>query len=367
MRVQCLTETSIFSKRGTEHSIGYDICSDVNYLVLKPGQSHFIQTGLAVAALPGYYLCVAPRSTLTLWLVLLTPIIEVMSELLFIILGLLIKLSNDPIKLLNLLLNVLTLQLSLNAIASILPEEELQDLVVLKSPAPLKITLKELPIPHSQHQQHIGIVPTPYAAAAAAVIFANASKDINLSLSSPFDIDLTSTPLDSFTDRTIPISGTDDLLGFDLEDCPKFGYPKVVNCKKSTPSARIPRSCSELRNNYIHSVNGIPIKSISDIRTQIAKTRSADEPEIKIGFALLEPIAIHTETGLPQFFYDQMNVIGKHLFELNHDPSYNEHFSSMIGLDNLDHPALNDTDQLILEDLRDIIAHKVNSTDLTKQ
>ena len=91
MRVQCLTETSIFSKRGTEHSIGYDICSDVNYLVLKPGQSHFIQTGLAVAALPGYYLCVAPRSTLTLWLVLLTPIIEVILELFFIILGLLIK------------------------------------------------------------------------------------------------------------------------------------------------------------------------------------------------------------------------------------------------------------------------------------
>ena len=48
-----------------------------------------------------------------------------------------------------------------------------------------------------------------------------------------------SRPFDSFTNRTICISGTDDLLGFDLEDCPKFGYPKVLNCKKSTPSARM--------------------------------------------------------------------------------------------------------------------------------
>ena len=65
MRVQRLTETSIFPKRGTEHSIGYDICSDVNDLVLKPGQSHVIQTGLAVAAPPGCYLRVAPQSGLT--------------------------------------------------------------------------------------------------------------------------------------------------------------------------------------------------------------------------------------------------------------------------------------------------------------
>ena len=145
-----------------------------------------------------------------------------------------------------------------------------------------------------------------------------------MSLSLPFDIDLTSTPFDSFTDRTIRISGTDDLLGFDLDNCPKFGYPKVVNCKKSTPSARIPQWRSELHNNYIHRVNGIPINSISDIREQIAEARGTDEPEIKIGFALFEPTAIHTETGLPQSFYDQMNIIGKHLFELNHDPSYNE-------------------------------------------
>ena len=147
-----------------------------------------------------------------------------------------------------------------------------------------------------------------------------------------------------------------------MEDCPKFGYPKVINCKKSTPSARIPRWRSELRNNYIHKVNGVPITSISDIRQQIAKAKDADETEITIDFALLQPAAIHAGTGLPQLFYDQMNVIGKQLYELNHDPSYNEKISSTIGLDNLDHTALNETDRKILEDKL-----KVDSTDLAKQ
>ena len=79
---------------------------------------------------------------------------------------------------------------------------------------------KEIPLP--QPLVRTDIVPTPYTAAAAAVIFDNASRDINFSLSLPFDIDLTNSPFDSFTDHKIRITGTDDLLGFDMEDCKKF-------------------------------------------------------------------------------------------------------------------------------------------------
>ena len=177
--------------------------------------------------------------------------------------------------------------------------------------APIPSKLKEMPLPRPSFLPDA--VPRPYAAAAAAVTFDNASRDLNLSLSLPFDIDLTNSPFDSFTDRKIRIAGTDDLLGFDMADCSKFGYPKLLHCRKSTPSARILRWKSELRNNFITHLNRIPVATVNDIREHIAKARSANEEEITVTFALLQPTSTHAETGLPQLFYDQMNVIGQHL------------------------------------------------------
>ena len=110
---------------------------------------------------------------------------------------------------------------------------------------------------------------------------------------------------------------------------------------------------------------------MNDIRQNIAKARSANEEEITVNFALLQLTSTHAETGLPQLFYDQMNVIGQHLYEFNHDPSHTEKYPSIVGLHGVNHTDLSETDKNILNDLRNIIAHKIDfnidSTDLAKQ
>ena len=110
---------------------------------------------------------------------------------------------------------------------------------------------------------------------------------------------------------------------------------------------------------------------MDDICQNITKARSANEEEITVNFALLQMTSTHAETGLTQLFYDQMNIIGQHLYEVNHDPSHTGKYSSIVGLDGVDHTDLSETNKNILNDLRDIIAHKVDSnihnTDLVKQ
>lgn len=260
MRVQRLTETAIIPHRGTDDLIGYDLCSDMDDLVLNPGQTHVVQTGIAVAAPPGCYLRVAPRSGITVkkHLNTLAGVIDPDYR------------GNIGVVLHNFGTFDQTVQRS-DKIAQLIVERADTPAIVechsltptkrgthgfgstdnpsLKKSLPLNtIALKYVPLTTTPDQQtkmpavlQERIIPTPYAAAAAAITFDHASKDINLSLSLPFDIDLTATPFESFTDRTIRLSGTDDLLGFDLDDCPKFGYPKVLHCKKSTPSARLLR------------------------------------------------------------------------------------------------------------------------------
>jgi deoxyuridine 5'-triphosphate nucleotidohydrolase len=378
MRVQRLSDTAILPTRGTEASVGYDLCSDIEEYVLQPGQTHIFQTGIAAASPPGCYLRVAPRSgnTVKRHLNTLAGVIDPDYR------------GNIGVVLHNFGTCNQTIRRS-DKIAQLIVERadtpaimECDSLTHTSrgingfgstdkntATAPIPSKLKEMPLPRPPSLTNA--VPPPYAAAAAAVTFDNASRDLNLSLSLPFDIDLTNSPFDSFTDRKIRIAGTDDLLGFDMDDCTKFGYPKLLHCRKSTPSARLLRWKSELRNNFITHLNRIPVNSVNDIRQHIAKARSANEEDITVTFALLQPTPTHAETGLPQLFYDQMNVIGQHLYELNHDPSHTDKYSTIVGLDGVDHTDLSDTDKTILNDLRDIIAHKIDSkidsTDLAKQ
>ena len=62
MRVQQLSDTAITPTCGMKDSVGYDLCSDVEVFVLKPGQTHIFQKGIAAASPPGCYLRVALHS-----------------------------------------------------------------------------------------------------------------------------------------------------------------------------------------------------------------------------------------------------------------------------------------------------------------
>ena len=96
------------------------------------------------------------------------------------------------------------------------------------------------------------------------------------------------------------------------------------DCKKLTPCAKLPRWRSELRDAFIISVGGKPISTIQQFQELIHEARQANKMEIEVGFATIAKHAIHPQQGVPQLYHDQMNVLGEHLWELRHDPKWNE-------------------------------------------
>jgi hypothetical protein len=44
---------------------------------------------------------------------------------------------------------------------------------------------------------------------------------------------------------------------------------------------------------------------------------------IKIGFSIIKKQNIHPQYIIPQIYYDQLNVIGKHLWEICNTPEWN--------------------------------------------
>jgi deoxyuridine 5'-triphosphate nucleotidohydrolase len=360
--VHRLKPDAILPTRGTPDSIGLDLHSNSEDHILEPGDTHIFTTGISAKAPPGSYLRVAPRSGLT--------VKRNINSLAGVI-------DPDYTGDIGVVLHNFGKQSQ-----TIKKSERIAQLIVERAASP---TIRECNNLTSTGRGAKGfgstdkipssppIRPTPAdinlrptAAAAAAVDFANASSDLQVSLDLPYDIDLDSSPFDTFTTRTIPIKGSDETLGMDLEYCGKFGKVKLKHCRRSTPSARLTRWRSELRNGYIHRVNDRHIDNIADVKEEIAKSRSSDHPHITVTFAIIDTVPIHAEKGLPQLFFDQLNVIGKHLFDLKHDPAYNEKYATILGHD--DPPTdLPEDDSKLLDNLKSLIVHKVESTDLAKK
>ena len=74
----------------------------------------------------------------------------------------------------------------------------------------------------------------------------------------------------------------------------------------------------------ITHVNDIPIHTIPEIEQYIKKARDNKETTIKIGFSTIQRQALHPQLGVPQLYHDQMNVIGKHLYEISNSPEWSK-------------------------------------------
>ena len=118
------------------------------------------------------------------------------------------------------------------------------------------------------------------------------------------------------------LKGNHCTLGLELDEESMAGRVTLLNCTKGTPSARIPRWRSQLRGAILRSINSVAIKTIDDVvhtverfKKETASQKPA-ERKIEIQFSMLEKVSIHSEKGVPQMYYDQLNVIAKHHLEL---------------------------------------------------
>ena len=392
MQVQLLTSTALPPTRATENSIGFDLHLDMDAVTVLPNSTSLLSTGIAAKAPPGTYLRIAPRSGLTVNRNMHTlagvvdpdytgNVVVVIrnfgTEAQTFVRGdkiaqLIVEQAMTPsIQLVPQLAETIRADSgfgSTDCIDVLLPEDfnksppppEVPILPKLKEPDIIPLSLVEALAARARQKMDINPV---YAAAAATlqmdsipIHFADdivpipiptkiirtidlsitkverLARDIHLAFEMPYDIGLSPSPFDNQTSRDFQVFGSDPLLGIDLEMCPNFGLPRLTQCKKSTPCARIPRWRSELRGAYVTHVNHVPVATVDSVRIEIAKARLLDVKTLKIGFATISKQSMHPQKGIPQLYHDQMNVIGKHLWEMCNDPEWSSDIEDFLPL-----------------------------------
>ena len=93
---------------------------------------------------------------------------------------------------------------------------------------------------------------------------------------------------------------------------------ELINCQKSTPSAKIPRWKQTLKGSILKSINGASVNSMESIIAAIKLAKKHCQPVIRT-FATKEPINIHPDTGIPQLRFDQIGVLSHLLQNIIHD------------------------------------------------
>ena len=127
---------------------------------------------------------------------------------------------------------------------------------------------------------------------------------------------MSSCPFGPTIEIEVSTKGEHPMLGFEIDDRNMKGRLTLLNCTKSTPSHRIPRWRSTLRNSNIIEIDGTPVSTIQQLKQLISDARQRMKQHIIVKFATEERISIHPQNGTPQIYFDQLNVIAKHLHEI---------------------------------------------------
>jgi len=141
------------------------------------------------------------------------------------------------------------------------------------------------------------------------------------------------------------LKGNHPTLGIELDETSMKGRVMLVSCKKGTPSARIPKWRSQLRGAIIRSINGNQIQTIEDVTRTVKHVKlekssaKPAEQKVEIQFVMLEKVSVHPEKGVPQMYYDQLNIVAQHHLELKEQSTAILHYKTSTELDDNDWKA----------------------------
>jgi hypothetical protein len=152
----------------------------------------------------------------------------------------------------------------------------------------------------------------------------------------PYDIFLSGDPFDNQLPVDIVLKGDDPTLGIIFQFCKYRNRLQLINMAKSTPGARVHKWRS----------NKQEIKNIDDLKVAIQQKRKQGQLKVTCCFATDRSFGIHPHHGIPQLYFDQLNIIAKHLKSINQDeqstiwslqqPSSNDTMSAPQTTDNPD-------------------------------
>lgn len=329
LHIQKLNKHALLPKRGTPQSVGYDVFSNlVETINVLPGNIAIIPTGIAVEPPKGTYVKVAPRSGLTVKknLTTMAGIIDpdYRGEVKVVI-------RNFGLETQTITPNMKIAQLIVEKVAT--PDIKVSTTLTNTSRGDKgfgstdKSTLKT----SQEDISDIAVYNNTTAAAATAKV--QKLSIIPAYYTHKQHLYLSTNPYDHITDRIIKCRHTDNdpLLGMQLEHCTIRNLPQLKDCQRGSSSIRIPLWRSQLRNAYITHINGIAIYSITQIESIIKQLRELDHTcEIEFTFATIERQDMHPQFGVPNLYHDQMNIIAKHLWEMNHKPQWTKHFDEEV-------------------------------------
>ena len=142
------------------------------------------------------------------------------------------------------------------------------------------------------------------------------------------DLWLSHDPFGPTLTMEVTTKGTHPTLGLQLDDNNVNGRLYLRHCEKSTPSVRMKKWRTNLRNSNLLRINDVTVTNDNDVKQIISQARQDKIPTLKLTFATEERVSIHPEHGTPQLYFDQLNTIAAYLQEMKYDEEFIE-----LGID----------------------------------
>ena len=135
----------------------------------------------------------------------------------------------------------------------------------------------------------------------------------------PYDIFFSHVPFDNMLEVEVAVRGDHPTLGILTQYCPYRQRLQINNMALSTPGSRIKKWRSTLRNACIMKVQEFAILNEQDLKHAIQQVRLRKLIKIKLVVATDKSYGVHPVEGILQIYFDQMNVIAKHLEDIATD------------------------------------------------
>lgn len=314
LKVQLLSTNGTIPTRGSTEAAGLDLYS-AHTTIIQPHKRALIPTDIAIECPIGTYLRIAPRSGLAVkkGIDVLAGVID--SDYRGNVQVALINHSDHPVKILqgDKMAQAITTNIEMPTITIVneLSQSQRGAKGFGSSDKKNKAT-SSIPRPNLS-EMDITKILTQHGARAAVAKSTTTTWNAQ-------QIQLSTCPYDNCINIQIPqAKGADRKeekdFGLCIELCPHRNLPYLVECRKSTRAARIIRWRSTIKGGYIKEINGFPVTTTEECYKHLSKAHSANEAPT-VTFGLLDRATLHPHEGVPLVYFDQLQLIGKHLHEM---------------------------------------------------
>ncbi len=129
----------------------------------------------------------------------------------------------------------------------------------------------------------------------------------------PYNLWLSTNPFFKTLQIDIPLTGSHATAGMKLDNTLHSGRLQLMDMIKGTPGAKLPRWRSTLKRSILLTMDNKRVTKLADVHDVITKLRQKGQQHVSCTFATIAYHGLHPTTGSLNLYYDQLNIIGKHL------------------------------------------------------